>query len=73
LYVKTYGAIHPGEITEVDHNANLESSVTMYFWIAYPLLLATFGWLFWRLTGRWFGHGAAKPLEQIAPEDAHSG
>jgi hypothetical protein len=31
--------------------------------VGYPLLLAAFGWLFWRLGGSWFG-GANKRLNR---------
>ena len=72
VYLKTYAALNPGETTEVDHNASLESAVTIHFRVGYPLLLAAFGWLFWRLSGSWFGR-ANKRLQPIAREDARSG
>jgi hypothetical protein len=71
VHLRIYGALHPGETTEVDHNANLEHAVSIHFRVGYPLLLAIFGWLSWRFTGSWLGR-ANKPLKNDARENARA-
>lgn len=48
LLLQGYALLHPGEVTEVDHNYSLAQVVTVYFRVGYPLLLVLFGWLAWR-------------------------
>ena len=55
VHMKTYGALYPGETMMIDHNATLEAQVTLHFRVGYQLMLATLGWLFWRVSGNLFG------------------
>ena len=72
VYLEAWAALHPGQITEIDHNANLESAVIVHFKVGYPMLLIGFAWLFWRISEGWFGR-ANKRLQPIARDDARAG
>lgn len=54
LHLELYSATHPGAITEIDHNSELERRVEQHLMMSVPALLAGTSWVFWRLSGKWF-------------------